>query len=217
MTLDLTADQVLTTTRAVRKRLDYDRPVERELIEECLTIAVQAPTGSNRQDWQYVVIGDPETRAAIAEHYRVSFAAYASTPMPSRQSDDSSGAAAQQLSKVRSSAQYLADTMHLAPYLLIPVAKGRAERLKTTEHQAGFWGSAIPALWSFMLAARVRGLGTAWTTLHLTYEKEVAEIIGLPYDRYTQVALTPIAYTKGTDFKPAERDPVAAVTHWDRW
>lgn len=209
MILDLTADQVLTTTRAVRKRLDYDRPVDRALIEECLTIAVQAPTGSNRQDWQYVVIGDPETRAAIAEHYRVSFAAYASTPR--------TGAPVNRLDKVRSSAQYLADTMHLAPYLLIPVAKGRADRLTSTEHQAGFWGSAIPALWSFMLAARVRGLGTAWTTLHLTYEKEVAEIIGLPYDRYTQVALTPIAYTKGTDFKPAERDPVAAVTHWDRW
>lgn len=210
--MNLTPDEILTTTRAVRKRLDYDRPVDPDLIKECLTIALQAPTGSNQQSWQFVVIGDPDGRAEVAAHYRASFDAYASTP-----ASGGTAATVQRREQVRTSARYLADTMHQAPYLLIPVAEGRAERLTKTVQQAGFWGSAAPALWSFMLAARVRGLGTAWTTLHLAYEKEVAEIIGIPYARYTQVALTPIAHTIGTEFKPAAREPVEAVTHWDHW
>lgn len=107
--------------------------------------------------------------------------------------------------------------MHLAPYLLIPVARGRAETLTSSEDQAAFWGSATPALWSFMLAARARGLGTAWTTLHLVYEREVAEILGIPYEEYTQVALTPVAFTIGTDFKPAVREPLESILHWDHW
>lgn len=208
----LTTDEVLTTTRAVRKRLDYDRPVDPELINECLTIALQAPTGSNRQGWQFVVLGDPGVRLEVSALYRKSFMAYAASPAP-----PGTATTEQRQQHVRSSAQYLADTMHRAPYLLIPVAEGRADRMTKTVQQAGFWGSVTPALWSFMLAARVRGLGTAWTTLHLTYEREVAEIIGIPYERYTQVALTPIAHTLGTDFKAAAREPVETVTHWDRW
>jgi len=211
-TLALTPDEVLTTTRAVRKRLDYDRPVDPELIKECLTIAMQAPTGSNRQGWQFVVIGDPSVREQVTALYRESFATYAATPPPG-----GNRTTEQRQHKVRDSVQYLAETMHRAPYLLIPVAKGRAERMTRTEEQAAFWGSATPALWSFMLAARARGLGTAWTTLHLVYEKEVAEILGIPYERYTQIALTPIAHTRGTEFKPAAREPVETVTHWDRW
>lgn len=209
---DLTPDEVLTTTRAVRKRLDYDRAVDPELIKECLTIALQAPTGSNRQNWQFVVIGDPVVRKEVAVLYRQSFAAYAATE-PAR----GYATTEQRRHQVRSSAQYLADTMHLAPYLLIPVAKGRAEQMTKTEEQAAFWGSATPALWSFMLAARARGLGTAWTTLHLVYEREVAEILGIPYETYTQIALTPVAHTIGTGFKPAAREPLESVTHWDHW
>ena len=210
--MNLSPDEVLTTTRAVRKRLDYDRPVDPELIKQCLTIALQAPSGSNRQGWQFVVIGDPDVRARVSALYRESFAVYAATP-----GAGGSPTTEQRRDDVRSSAQYLADTMHRAPYLLIPVAEGRAERLSRTEQQAAFWGSVTPALWSFMLAARARGLGTAWTTLHLVYEKEVADILGIPYERYTQIALTPIAHTIGTDFKPAAREPLESVTHWDHW
>lgn len=199
--MNLTPDEVLTTTRAVRKRLDYDRPVEPELIKECLTIALQAPSGSNRQAWQFVVIGDPSVREQVAARYRASFEVYAA--MPSALGTDTTE---QRREHVRSSAQYLADTMHRAPYLLIPVAEGRAERLTKTVQQAGFWGSATPALWSFMLAARARGLGTAWTTLHLAYEKEVADIIGIPYERYTQIALTP----SRTPSAPTSSRPLAS-------
>ncbi len=209
---NLSPDEVLTTTRAVRKRLDYDRPVDRGLIKECLTIALQAPTGSNRQNWQFVVIGDPVVREQVAAHYRASWEVYASTPPTG-----GTATTQQRHDKVRSSGQSLADRMHLAPYLLIPVARGRAEQMTKTEDQAAFWGSATPALWSFMLAARARGLGTAWTTLHLVYEREVAEILGIPYEQYTQIALTPVAYTIGTDFKPAAREPLETVLHWDHW
>lgn len=210
--MNLTPDEVLTTTRAVRKRLDYDCPVDPQLIKDCLTIALQAPTGSNRQNWHFVVLADPAVREQVVAHYRASWEEYAAAPPTG-----GSATTEQRKDKVRSSGQYLADTMHRAPYLLIPVAKGRAELMTKTEDQAAFWGSATPALWSFMLAARARGLGTAWTTLHLVYEKEVAEIIGIPYERYTQIALTPIAHTIGTDFKPAAREPLDSVTHWDHW
>lgn len=210
--MTLTPDEVLTTTRAVRKRLDYERPVDPQLIKECLTIAMQAPTGSNRQNWHFVVVGDPSLKEQVAGLYRRSFEPYAATTAP-----QGTATTEQRREQVLSSAQHLADTMHRAPYLLIPVARGRAERLTRVEEQAGFWGSATPALWSFMLAARARGLGTAWTTLHLVYEREVAEVLGIPYEKYTQIALTPIAYTIGSDFKPAAREPLESITHWDHW
>jgi len=210
--LNLSPDEVLTTTRAVRKRLDYDRPVNPELIKQCLAIAQQAPSGSNRQGWQFIVIGDPAVREQVADRYRSSWEAYAKSAPAG-----GTPTTVERRHKVRSSGQYLADTMHRAPYLLIPVARGRAELLTKSEEQAAFWGSATPALWSFMLAARARGLGTAWTTLHLVYEREVAEILGIPYEDYTQVALTPVAYTIGTEFKQAVREPQESVTHWDHW
>lgn len=210
--LKLTADEVLATTRAVRKRLDFDRDVDRSLIQECLDIALQAPSGSNRQPWHFIVIGDEQTKRKVSALYAKAFAVYAQTPTQGGQQST-----ADRSELVRSSAQYLADNMHRSPYLLIPVVQGRAEKLTTTVSQAGFWGSAAPALWSFMLAARARGLGTAWTTLHLGYERETAEILGIPYDQYTQVALTPIAHTIGLDFKLAAREPSSQVTHWDQW
>ncbi len=210
--MTLTPDEVLTTTRAVRKRLDYERPVDPQLIKDCLTIAMQAPTGSNRQNWHFVVVSDPSLREQVAALYRRSFEPYAATTAP-----QGSPTTEQRREQVRSSAQHLSDTMHKAPYLLIPVARGRAERMTKVEEQAAFWGSATPALWSFMLAARARGLGTAWTTLHLVYEREVAEVLGIPYEKYTQIALTPIAHTIGSDFKPAAREPLESITHWDRW
>ena len=204
-------DEVLTTTRAVRKRLDFDRPVPRELVLECLRIAIQAPTGSNTQAWQFVAISDPERKRAISDLYRQSFDAYSSMPGPNWSEDD---IRAQRRDNIRSSSRYLADRFHEAPWLVIPVLQGRPPQ---NSMQAGYWGSILPAFWSFMLAARARGLGTAWTTLHLEYEREAADVLGIPFDRYTQAGLTPVAYYTGDSFKPAPRLPVESLVHWDAW
>ena len=214
MKLNLSADEVLTTTRSVRKRLDFDRPVERSVIEECIDIALQAPTGSNTQGWQWVVIEDPELKRAIAEHYGRNFDAYAS--QPGRDFGEGDVRTARR-DKVRDSATYLRENFHRAPFLVIPCFQGRMGEGVPSAAQAGAWGSIVPAVWSFMLALRERGLGSAWTTLHLPTEREVAELLGIPYDEYTQAGLFPVAYTIGTEFKRASRIPAAELIHWDRW
>jgi nitroreductase len=215
MKLNLSADELLTTTRSVRKRLDFDRPVERATVEECLQIALQAPTGGNRQQWHWVVVEDPATRQALAEIYRPNWAEYRSQPSPEYKEGDSRG---ERLDRVRGSAEYLADNLHRAPMLLIPCFWTRLDNLPVV-HAAGAWGSLLPAVWSFMLALRERGLGSAWTTIHLMNdgEQQAAELLGIPYDKVTQAGLFPIAYTIGTDFKPAKREPLSKVLHWDRW
>jgi nitroreductase len=215
--LNLSADQVLNTTRAVRKRIDFDRAVEMSVIEECLQIATQAPTGSNGQGWQFVVVNDKDKIAAIAQWYQKSFAAYEAGPgQPTRlHTDDPSMKVTQE--RVLDSAQYLSANMAKVPALLIPCAMGRldAPGLSVVE-VASVCGSVIPAVWSFMLAARERGLGTCWTTLHLCYEKEVAQILGIPA-QYSQLAMIPIAYTKGTEFKAGPRKPLDDVLHVNQW
>ncbi len=214
MTLNLTADEVLATTRAVRKRLDFDRPVERSVIEECLRLAIQAPTGSNRQGWHFVLVGDADKKARLAELYSASFEAfYASGRSAVYPEGD---LRAERRPKVQESAAYLTANFHRAPWIVIPCAEGRTDGTPSASH-AGWWGSIVPAVWSFMLAARERGLGTAWTTMHLAREKEAAEILGIPYETVTQVAMVPVAYTIGTDFKPAPRLPLERVAHWDAW
>lgn len=212
----LSPDELLTTTRAVRKRLDFDRPVERSVIEACLRIAVQAPTGGNRQRWHFVVVTDPARRRALADLYRKSWAVYLTTPTaaPNLHFDDPTREAGQR--RVGDSAQYLADNIERVPVLLVPSFTGRIDG-QPASAQAGVWGSILPAVWSFMLAARARGLGTAWTTLHLRHEREAAEILGIPYEQFTQAALVPVAYTRGTDFKPAHREALAGIVHWDTW
>ena len=212
--LDLTPDELLTTTRSVRKRLDLDRPVERAVIEECLEIAVQAPTGSNTQGWQWVVVGDPDKKRAIADAYGKFFDLYATSPGASYDPDDPRADAQP---RVRDSAIYLREHFHEVPYMVIPCIAGRPPTDGGAAAQAGWWGSLLPAVWSFMLALRARGLGSAWTSLHLPAEAEVAELLGIPHDRYTQAGLFPVAYTKGTDFKPASRVPASDLTHWDTW
>lgn len=208
-----TADHLLTTTRSVRKRLDLARPVSPETIEACLEIALQAPTGSNSQGWHFLVVTEAAQKAGLGELYRKAFALYASRPeQPQYAEGDPRGA---RMPKVRESAQYLADHLHEAPVLLIPCIEGRVENAGVLA-QASIYGSILPAAWSFMLAARARGLGSAWTTLHLMYEKEAAKLLGVP-DHVTQAALLPIAWFKGADFKPAARVPASRVTHWNRW
>src|SRR5690625_1442490 len=215
MTLNLTVDEVLTTTRAVRKRLDLDKPVPREVLTECLELALQAPTGSNAQGWQWMFITDPGKQRAIADIYRANALPYLDRPKPQYTDGD---VRAERQHLVTDSARYLVEHMHEAPVLLIPCLEGRVEQAPLGL-SASFWASLFPAVWSFCLALRSRGLGSCWTTLHLLGdgEKQAAEVLGIPNADYSQGGLFPIAYTKGTEFKPAKRLPAAEVTHWDSW
>jgi nitroreductase len=212
-TLDLTPDELLTTTRTVRKRLDLERAVPMELIRECIEIALQAPSGSNRQTWHWLVITDAEKRAAIGEYYRRSVASYLESPGAAGRlhADDPDRSPVQQ--RVGSSVAYLGDKMGQVPVLVIPCLQVKS---LGAGNQAGLWGSILPAAWQYCLAARARGLGTAWTTLHMTYEQEISELLGLPED-IRQSVLLPTAYYTGDTFKPAPRQPVDEVLHIDGW
>jgi nitroreductase len=215
--LKLSADEVLTTTRAVRKRMDFDQPVPMAVLRECLEIALQAPSGSNSQAWQFVLVTDAQKKKAIADLYLKAFDDYEAGPaQPTKQHlDDPSMAPTQ--ARVLSSARYLADNLARVPAMLIPCCAGRPDTPGLPQGViASIYGSILPAVWSFMLAARERGLGTCWTTLHLTYEKEVATLLGIP-DEYAQVALIPIAYTQGTHFQAAPRKELDKVLHTDGW
>jgi nitroreductase len=200
-------DELLSTTRAVRKRLDLDRPVPREVILECLRLAVQAPTGSNRQDWRFLVVTDPEVRAALAAIYNA-----AALPYLGVRPD---GSVAGSPNRVRRSSIHLSEILHRVPVHVIPCVMRRPDPADPAG-TASIYGSIIPAAWSFMLALRSRGLGSVWTTLHLRDEAAAAELLGIP-DGVTQVALLPVAYTVGDDFQPARRPPVEGVTYWDHW
>lgn len=216
MKLALTADELLTTTRAVRKRLDFDKPVEPEVIKECLEAAVQSPTGSNSQTWQWMIITDADKRAALADLYRRGWAVYSKmsddTPAETVLSPDRQA----QQDRVIGSATYLAENFEKVPVMMIPLWPGRIEGMSAMASVSSL-GSILPGVWSFMLAARERGLGTAWTTIHLMFEQEAAEILGVDYESYTQCALVTCGYTKGTDFSPASRPPIETVLHWDGW
>lgn len=217
--LDLSFNEILTTTRSVRKRLDLSRPVEPEVIRACLELALQAPTGGNSQGWQFMVVTDPQQRQALAAVYQKGWARYIEARMSGGQGGAGSRLSAERmatLAKVLQSAMYLAEHMHEVPVLVVPCIQGRVSSPAAAD-QAGLWGSIFPATWSFMLAARAHGLGTSLTTIHLMYEQEAAEVLGIPYEKVTQAALIPVAYTQGTDFKPATREPLDTVLHWDRW
>jgi nitroreductase len=212
--LPLGLDELLSTTRAVRKRLDFDRPVPESLVRECVDVAFQAPSGSNRQGWHFVVVGDPAKKQALQDMYGRAFDPYASMPAPKYKEGDTR---AERGAKVKDSATYLRENMHRSPWLVIPVMEGRLPADSGTMMSAGMWGSLLPAFWNFMLAARARGLGTAWTTLHLAFEQEAADLLGIPFDKYTQGGLTPLAYTVGTDFKPGPRLDSDPLIHFDTW
>ncbi len=214
--MNLTSDELLTTTRTVRKRLDFDRPVSRDMVEECLTLAVQAPNGSNLQSWRWVFIDDPQVRAAVADIYRAAMddhirdLQHSAGELPKV---DYSGDSAQRMAEA---VAYLNANLHRAPVLLIPTFGGRVDG-SSVFMQASLWGSMLPAVWSFMLALRSRGLGSAWTTIHLHREREMAELLGIPFEHRTQAGLFPIAYTLGTDFSPGRRRPLEDVVRWNHW
>jgi len=205
-----TLDHLLTTTRSVKKRLDLSRPVEREIIEDCLEIATQAPVGGNIPNYHFMVVTEPEKKRAVADLYRkfyygnyVPMRQKQEVPFPDRDA------------KFWDVTNYLAEHFHEVPVHVIPCIEGRFETGPVIA-QASKYGQILPAAWSFMLALRARGLGSCWTTLHLGYEREAAEILGIP-DDITQAALIPVAYFTGKDFRPAKRIPARERTHWNSW
>jgi nitroreductase len=206
--LELTPDELLSTTRAVRKRLDFERPVEREVLDECLALAQQAPNASNSEPWRFVVVTEKATRAKLAECYRTGWSAYR------KEIDEQASGATD--APVLDSAQYLADRFHEVPVMVLPCLVPRADSAPSAR-QAGLYGSVIQAAWSFQLAARARGLGTCWTTLHLPRERDAAEVLGIPYARVQQVALITVGYSLGTDFKPGRRVALERVVRYERW
>ncbi|MCU1352127.1 MAG: hypothetical protein JWM05_1336 [Acidimicrobiales bacterium] len=215
--LNLDPDQLLSTTRAVRKRLDLSRPVEPDLLRECFEMAAQAPTGGNSQGWHFIVVTDADKRRQLGEWYAEGFdlmygdpdAAVANLPQ-----DDPDYVATTK--RVISSARYLADHLGEVPVHVIPCIAGRTDSAPIAM-QAGIWGSLLPAAWSFMLAARARGLGTCLTTLHLIHEEKAKDLLGIP-DHIMQGGLIPVAHTLGgTDFKPGARRDLDRVVHTDGW
>jgi nitroreductase len=209
MPLELTPDELLSTTRAVRRRFDLTRPVERGVLEECLELAQQAPTASFAQNWHFVVVTDAGLRAALGELWRGVADSYVRRRAAAAAADPV-------LARLGEGVRFLAEHIHEVPVHVIPCVEGRTDG-KPAAAQAARWASIIPAAWSFMLAARARGLGSVWTTFHLRHEREAAELLGIPYDRVMQAALIPVAYTVGTEFKPGPRRPLDTLVHWDRW
>lgn len=201
MNLNLTVDEVLSTTRAVRRRLDVTKPVSRVVLEECLELAMQAPNGTNRNEWRWIVVDDREMVGKLAAEYKAAMGVYQQGQM----NDEVPGE-----DRIVASAYALAEKLHEMPAILIPLMPGRPDG-KSLSEQSPMWGSILPAVWSFLLALRERGLGSAWTTVASRRERQIAELLGIPRDRYTQVGMFPIAYTVSVDFKKAYRKPVSEV------
>jgi nitroreductase len=202
-------DRLLSTTRAVRRRLDLARPVPRELILDCVRLSQQAPTGSNSQGWRWLMVDDPDLRRGLAALYRKAAEAYLS------QARANLGEAELQTRRVYDSAFWLIDHLADVPVHAIPCLVGRAPEGPNIAG-ASYYGSIFPAVWSFQLALRSRGLGSALTTLHLFHEREAAELLGVDYDQLTQVALLPVGFTMGTQFRPADRPRPETIVTWNR-
>jgi nitroreductase len=209
MKLKLSVDEVLTTTRTVRKRLDLSKPVPRAIIEECLDLALQAPNGSNLNVWRWIVVDDPAMIAAIAGIYKSGLEVYAKDHYRGNLGIPDED-------KLMDSAMTLLRVMDRVPAMLVPLMPGRVEG-KNASEQAVMWGSIVQAVWSFCLALRERGLGSAWTTVTLEREQDMADVLGIPFEQYTQVGLFPVAYTLGTDFKRAWRKPVSEVLSYNKF
>lgn len=211
MSFDLVqTDKLLTTTRSVRKRLDLGAPVDLDVVQECIGIACQAPTGGNVQDWRWLVVTDADQRARIAELYKRAADPYFAA---NRQSIAERGVTG--MNGILDSGEYLAERLHEVPVYVIPCIYGRPETMDTFT-LASWYGRIYPAVWSLILALRSRGYGTTLTTLHLQYEQEAASVLGIP-DTVHQAALLPIAKYTGADFKPGRRKPVESVTYWEQW
>lgn len=234
----LTADEVLATTRSVRSGLDLSRPVARELIDECVSLALQAPSGSNMQNAHFVVVTDAEKRRALGEVYRRGWQAYMESPFfYGKLPYDDYRKAPGEVERFQQWAEmagrqvdWLVDHIHEVPVLVIPcVAFGEGLARVYAEAgvsrdvplpaivQAAIWGNVVPAATQFRLAARARGLGSCWTVVHLFYEKDAAEVLGIPYETVMQAALIPVAHAAPGEFHVAQRPPLSDVLHRDAW
>jgi nitroreductase len=202
-------DRLLSTTRAVRRRLDLARPVPRAILLEAVRLAQQAPTGSNEQGWRFVIVDDPGVRRGLAALYGKAAAAYLELARQRIPAGDA------QTARVYDSAFWLVDHLAEVPVHVVPCISGRPQQGNLIG--ASLYGSIFPAVWSFQLALRSRGLGSTLTTLHLVHEREAAELLGIDFERVTQVALLPVAFTRGGEFRPASRPPPESIVHWNRW
>lgn len=224
------AEGLLTTTRCVRRRLDLARPVAREDIELCVETALQAPTGSYSQIARFICVTDPEQRRALGDIYRRGWAVYEATPLYAGAAPIEDPALQAMMDRGLASAEYLVEHMHEAPVLVVPcadlsegmgpafVAAGyRRDAVQPAVLQAAMWGSVMPAAWNFMLAARTIGLSSCWTVVHMFFEQEAAEVLGIPFETVVQAALIPVGHTLGEGFHRGPRMPAAAAIHWDRW
>jgi nitroreductase len=202
-----TVDHLLTTTRSVRQRLDLKRPVEPDIIERCLEIAVQAPTGGNVCRYHFMIVADAAKKKAIGDWYKQAFAvAYPEAALAERRKTHARDVA---------SWTYLVEHLAEVPLLIIPCLDYRLADF-TPPRMAGFYGNILPATWSLMLALRARGLGSAWTTLALQRDQDIARLLDMPAN-VTPAALLPVAYFTGDDFRPAKRVPAKERTYWDTW
>jgi nitroreductase len=215
--LDLDPDQLLSTTRAVRKRLDLTRDVPDDLVRECVAAALQAPSGSNQVTMRFVVVKDAEKRAALGAIYAQCWEIYKSLPVYAGAIERDDPAHQAQQDRVVDSASYLAEHFGEVPVIVIGCAEGARADGMPAMMSGSIFGNIQPAMWSFMLAARARGLGTSWTTIHLMMEQQVADVLGIPFDTVQQACMSPLAYTVGTDFKPAMRQEPDSVIRWDGW
>jgi nitroreductase len=204
-------DRLLSTTRAVRKRLDLEKPVPREVLLDCVALSQQAPTGSNSQTWRWVIVDDADTRKGLAGLYKKAADAYLQAARANLDASDA------QTARVYDSAFWLVDHLAEVPVHVVPCFIGRLPEQAGNIAGASLYGSIFPAVWSFQLALRARGLGSALTTLHLVHEREAAELLGIDPERVSQVGLLPVAYTRGTDFKRARRPGPETIVHWNRW
>ncbi len=215
----LTPEELLTTTRAVRKRLDLEKPVEIELVKKCIKIAQQAPTASNRQNWHFMIITEQSIKNSLCDFFTKGWQSYIDSPTSvakTKSSDNPKKSKTQ--SKIYESAKYLVDNLRNVPVFVIPCIEGRTDGSNVSVRvQSSIWGSIAPAVWNFMLAARLYGLGTTWTSFHLLFEKEAAKLLNIPYEKVMQVSLLPLAYYKGSSFKPAPRDSVEKIIHFNSW
>ncbi len=219
-----TVDHLLTTTRSVRRRLDLNRPVEPELIEECIEIAIQAPSGSNLQGWNFVVVTDPERRRKLADVYRKGGEVYNGLRDEGPAQFAANDPRLAHPQRVQESSEFLFKHLHEVPVLIVPCIDGRMQEVpylaELEKRGEVFWalmyGSILPATWSLMLALRSRGVGSLMTTNHLVYSEEAARVLGIP-DYVIQAALLPVAYYTGSTFRRAKRLPGHEVTHWNVW
>jgi nitroreductase len=211
---ELSAHEVLTTTRSVRKRLDLESTVDFALIREAVTVALQAPTGGNLQGWTWIAIEDSRMKFQIAEFYRSFYSTYREHTMVDEGEVSAGGA------RMLDSGDHLAANLHRVPWLVIPCIAGpmgRADTGMASFAQAMTWGSIYPAIWSFQLALRARGLVSCLTTNHLAFEREVSDLLGIPFETTNQAALIPVARSIGTTFRPAARNSIDDVLRREHW